>query len=211
MGKGTLYIYIDESGDLTPLSHGSKFFIFTLVWTRNPEPLARKMTHLRFSLLKEGYDIEGFHASSDPKPRRKAFFEALQNAHEMSIGYTIVEKKSLNPKIIQKTSRFYTDFLGEACKYLFFYHVDEQPSKVCFFTDKLPQKRLRKPLQKAIKKAISNMSFRYFIYHHHRLSNVWLQIVDYCSWACFRKYEHNDESSFAYIEHLIAFKKEHMT
>ena len=34
------------------------------------------------------------------------------------------------------------------------------------------------------------------IYHHHRASNAWIQIVDYCCWAVYRKWQHQDDRTY---------------
>jgi len=34
------------------------------------------------------------------------------------------------------------------------------------------------------------------VYHHHKASNGWIQVVDYCSWAVFRKWEKGDSRTY---------------
>ena len=50
----TLHVPVDESGNFTFASRGSRFYVFGAAWTWDPEPLAPEIMRPSFSLLKQG-------------------------------------------------------------------------------------------------------------------------------------------------------------
>jgi len=60
-------------------------------------------------------------------------------------------------------------------------------------------------LKKGIKKYIKNsgLNIRYDIFHHASSSSANLQIVDYISWAIFRKYERGEDGYYEKIKEYI--------
>ena len=66
-------------------------------------------------------------------------------------------------------------------------------------TDKLPMAKKRKGVEKAIKTFCRReppAKTDFWCYHHRRESNKWLQVVDYCSWAVYRKWEGGDDRTY---------------
>jgi len=69
-----------------------------------------------------------------------------------------------------------------------------------------------KALKEGIGDYIKNhkLKIRYDIFHHCSASSANLQIIDYISWAIFRKYERNDSSYYEIIEKYI-LEEDNMT
>ena len=67
-------------------------------------------------------------------------------------------------------------------------------------------------MKKGIKGYIKErkLAIRYDIFHHCSASSSNLQVVDYISWAIFRKYEHKDGSYYNNIQKYL-FDEELMT
>ncbi len=73
----TLHVHLDESGDLRFSPRASRFYVFAVTWTYDPQPLAEALNKLRFELLGQGHDIPGFHATNDREWHRKSVLTAL--------------------------------------------------------------------------------------------------------------------------------------
>ena len=63
----------------------------------------------------------------------------------------------------------------------------------------------REPLIKGVKKYLSQQISKtpYQILMHSSMSHMYLQIVDYCSWAVYRKWESADQRSYEKVKDLI--------
>lgn len=69
----TLHIHLDEAGNLEFSPKGSRYFVFAASWTYEPEALAAALTQLRFSLLRDGHDLDSFHATEDKQSHRNVW------------------------------------------------------------------------------------------------------------------------------------------
>ncbi|MCK4821137.1 hypothetical protein KA005_35560, partial [bacterium] len=61
----SVFLFFDESGDLNFSPIGSKYYFFGVLTTQFPSQLENALNELRYSLYKDGLDIEYFHASED--------------------------------------------------------------------------------------------------------------------------------------------------
>ena len=78
--------------------------------------------------------------------------------------------------------------------------------KVFIFMDReSAHSRERESLIKGMKKYLSQHLPRtpYQILMHASMSHLYLQVVDYCSWAIYRKWEMSDRRSYDKIQMLI--------
>lgn len=167
--------------------------VFAAAWTYNSAPLANDLTSLRFSLLKKGHNIEAFHTVEDKLDHKSAVIEILLRHESWNFVAIVVEKAKLLP-MLREPHRFYPRFASHVIRFIL-RRIQPSTSRILVFTDSLPMKTPRVSVEKAIKRACRaelprKMPFESF--HHHRTSNAWIQVADYCSWSVFRKWEHND-------------------
>ncbi len=214
-----LYIFIDESGNRDFTKNGSKYFMFNFLIKKRPFNLHDVISNYRYTLLernlessksgKDRLDIEYFHASRDNKYIKDKMFDFISTFDTSSIKvYSyILEKPKVDPDKRKEIDKFYIDNLTYAIKKLLtILNIDEN---FIIITDKLPIKKKEKLQAKAIKSAIAKyiedmqLNIRYDIFHHCSASSVNLQIIDYISWAIFRKFEHKQGEFFEKIEKYI--------
>ena len=198
-----IHIHVDESGDFNFSPTGSRYYIFTSVWTYDPEPLADALTKLRFSLIKAGHfqtgqDLSSFHASDDPGPRRALVIPALQQHGGWNFASIVVDKRKVNPALYDPFT-FYPKFLSMVLRFIFKGRLLRGTTQVLIYTDTLPfTKSKALAVEVAIKaecKAdLGGVPFRSC--HHRRESNAWLQVADYCCWGMCRKWEHGDPTAY---------------
>ena len=210
----TVYIFVDEAGDMDFSSKGSKYYMFTFLVKTRPFNLHEYISNYRYTLLERNLDpinekrldIEAFHAHNDNKYIKNEIFNIISTFDENSVkGYSyILEKPKVHPSKRKESDKFYIDNLNLAIHQL----LDklEIDKNFIIITDKLPiHKNKRKQvgaLKKGIKEYIkvNDLNIRYDIFHHSSASSVNLQIVDYISWAIFRKYEHHQDIYYKKIE-----------
>ena len=211
-----VYIFVDESGNRDFTSKGSKYFMFNFLIKKRPFNLHNVISNYRYFLLEKNLDplkgndrrldIEYFHASKDNKHIRDEIFNLISTFDENSVkAYSyILEKPKVAPNKRKQIDDFYICNLTYAIKKLL--DVINIDRNFIIITDTLPLKKDKKNQAKALKSGISEyldnnkLNLRYDIFHHCSASSVNLQIIDYISWAIFRKYEHNQDEFYKKIE-----------
>jgi hypothetical protein len=200
----TLHIHIDESGNLTFSRRGSRYYIFAATWTFDPEPLAQEITRLRFSLLRDGVNIESSHATLDRQRTRDLFVRTISSSKDWKFAATVVDKRKVHPSI-RNEARFYPQFLNYLLRFILRGSVGRRATALMIYTDTLPVRAQREAVEKSIKLScsleITGKPFR--IYHHREEGNNWIQVADYCSWSVFRKWEGGDQRTYdQLVSHL---------
>lgn len=190
----TLHVHLDESGDWTFNPKGSKYFVLTVAWTYDPQPLASALTSLRFGLVAQGDNIESFHASPDRQSVRNAVVLTLLAHPDWQFAAVVLEKCKINPSLYPP-ERFYPQFAGTLLKFLFRGGAFRaNTTRVLVYADTIPMdtNRKREGVLKAIKTTCASELPKHITHHvfsHCRESNKWLQVVDYCCWAVAKKWE----------------------
>lgn len=121
----------------------------------------------------------------------------------------IIEKRKVNPSL-QTETIFYPTVLGKLLKSIFHEIEISNYDEIIVLTDTIPLKRKRDAIQKEVKKVLKLVlpdNSKYRVMHHSSKSNICLQIVDYCSWAMFRKWERKYVRSYDLIKKGIKIEK----
>jgi len=158
-------------------------------------------------LIDGGFEIEYFHAAEDQQAVRNQVFDIVSKFDHVRIDSVIAEKNKsplslhtagqIYPFMIEKLFNSLLGVIGAGMT---------KSDKVFIFMDREsanPQDKV--PLIKGAKKYLSQHLSRtpYQILMHSSLSHLYLQIVDYCSWAIYRKWEMSDLRSYGKIQQLI--------
>jgi hypothetical protein len=212
-----IYIFVDEAGDMDFSAKGSKYYMFNFLIKSRPFNLHEYISNYRYSVLERNLntldgrrlDIEAFHACEDNKYIKEEMFNIIATFDKnsvMSYSY-ILEKPKVLPTKRKEKDKFYIDNLNLAIQQL----LDKLKIDKNFviITDRLPVQKNKRQQVGALKKGIkrylkkNNLEIRYDIFHHCSASSVNLQIVDYISWAIFRKYERGEDSYYLKIEEYL--------
>jgi hypothetical protein len=87
--RDSIYLFIDESGDLLPYELGSSSLVLAAFATTSPSLISSKIHELRYQLLSSGVGISNFHAADDSRLIRSEFLRNLVDLPAcmgMSIG-----------------------------------------------------------------------------------------------------------------------------
>lgn len=215
--SNVVYIFVDEAGDMDFSKNGTKYYMFSFLVKKRPFKLHDYISNYRYSLLEKNLDpfnnkkldIEAFHASYDNKYVRNELFKIISTFEQSAIKiYSyILEKPKVEPLKREDKDKFYIENLKFAIKRL----LDKLQIDTNFIiiTDRLPVKQNKKKQVKALKEGIkeyiltNKLDIRYDIFHHCSASSVNLQVIDYFSWALFRKYERNETFYYDKIKKYI--------
>ena len=202
-----LYIFLDEGGNLDFSSNGTKYFTLTSLSKERPFEAYKSLNELKYNLIEQGVEIEYFRASEDRQVVRDSVFSIIHShLAPTRIDSLIVEKRK-TVHTLQNEERFYPEMLGYLLQYVVNGYDLSKFEKVIIFTDNIPIQRKRRAVEKAIKLTMAHklpQGVLYYIFHHASKSNYDLQIVDYCNWAIYRKWEKQDKRSYQIIENVIA-------
>jgi len=213
----TVYIFVDEAGDMDFSPKGSKYYMFNFLIKRRPFNLHEYISNYRYSLLERNLDplngqrldIEAFHACEDNKYIKDEIFNIISTFDKNSVqSYSyILEKPKVDPTKTKEKDKFYIDNLNLAIHQLLDkLNIDKN---FIIITDRLPVLQNKRKQVAALKKGIKeyikehSLNIRYDIFHHCSASSVNLQIVDYICWAIFRKYERNQDIYYKKIEKYL--------
>ena len=200
------YVFLDEGGNLDFSPSGTKYFTLTTITTSRPFALYEPLSNLRYDLIELGLDIEYFHATEDKQAvRDKVFAGIRERLTDLRVDSLIVEKSKTGPAL-QALDQFYPRMLGYLLKYLFESGALKNHDEVVVMTDSLPMTNKRRAIEKAVKTVLAGMlpaDTPYRLLHHASRANLYLQVVDYCNWAIYRKWESGDRRSYDLISTAI--------
>ncbi len=213
----TVYIFVDEAGDMDFSAKGSRHYMFNFLVKKRPFNLHEYISSYRYSLLERNLDplngtrldIEAFHAHKDNKYIKEELFNIIStfNKESVKVYSYILEKPKVEPTKRKEKDRFYIDNLNYSIQRL----LDKLEINTNFIiiTDRLPVHKNKSKQIGALKKGIKEyiktnaLKIRYDIFHHASASSANLQIVDYISWAIYRKYERGEDNYYKRIENYI--------
>lgn len=196
----TLHIHFDEAGDWNFNPKGSRYYILTAAWTYEPRALADALTRLRFSLLRDGVNLEAFHASPDKQTTRNAVVAALASVEGWSFHSVVIEKRKVNPTL-REPAKFYPKFAGILLRFILRGRAQKGSTRALIYTDTLPinTNAKREGVLKAIHTTCAEEmgdGCTHYVFSHCHQSNKWIQIADYCCWAVQKKWNGNDVRTY---------------
>jgi len=201
-----LYVFIDVSGNYDFSSTGTRYLVMTGLTCTDICCGIIELHTIKHRLLEGGFAVEYFHAAEDAQAVRNQVFDIVSKFNHVRIDSVIAEKSKI-PASLQSAGQIYPFMVEKLYINLLGGGVEIRKSdKVFIFMDReSAHSRERESLIKGIKKYLSQHLPRtpYQILMHASMSHLYLQVVDYCSWAIFRKWEMSDRRSYDKIQQLV--------
>ncbi|MCL5986915.1 MAG: DUF3800 domain-containing protein [Actinobacteria bacterium] len=202
-----LFLFLDESGNYDFSVRGTKYLVFACLTTVDPNFSIMELYEKKHDFIKKGLPIEYFHASEDKQKVRDEIFGIIQKCNNFIIDSIVVEKRKVNP-FIRSMDKIYPMIYEYLVKYICQRYKKSDIKNIIIFTDRFPIKRNREIIEKVLKTnlkiCIPKEVQSYCILHHDAKSHYYLQIVDYCCWAVYRKWNNNDFRSYNLISDKIS-------
>jgi len=202
-----LYVFVDESGNDDFSESGTNHWVITSLITTDITQAVIELYELKHEMIDHEIDIEYFHATEDRQQVRDEVFPIIAHLHEARIDSVIVEKRKTAPTI-RPIEKFYPMMIKNLLQYPFHpLGIDVgKYEKVLIFLDRAAASRKkRETLKKAIKTYLKPYcpGVPYTICMHASMSHPFLQIVDYCSWAIYVKWERGEYRPYQAIQDLV--------
>ena len=184
------YMYIDESGDLG--EKGSKYLILSALLVDNPQLLDRIIKNMRrHKFKKELRKAEEIKANKSSDEIRKYMLTKLNEVTNAKVFYVILEKRKLYSSYLKNDKhKLYNYVSGKLGEQIVLKEIDVE-----IRIDKSKGKQLlQDDFNSYFSKILKERSGIRKIEIYHSYSQSWsgLQFADLISWACFQKFEHND-------------------
>ena len=203
-----LYIFLDEGGNFDFSAGGTEFLTLTALSKIPPFKEIPELSQLKYSLWKEGHNLEYFHASEDKQCIRDSVFEILcKNLGTYRLDVLVIEKRKTNPTLQKDLGRFYRTMFNILMDYIDRGYAGAF-DQIVITTDSLPtgsKKNAQKA--KALKMELAawakSKQKPYKIYHFPSATDCNLQIVDYMNWAVYVKWERHEYRSYKLIHSCI--------
>ena len=98
-GGRTLFVFMDESGDLQFGPRAKQHFILSAVCTGNPAVLAAKMQELKYEQMAKGSTDLEFHATQNSKGTRQRVVDTLCGMPGLRVHSMWVDKAYAQPHL----------------------------------------------------------------------------------------------------------------
>lgn len=193
----TLFIFIDESGNFDFSPRGTKYFILSAVSTLNPLG-KEKLEEIKYDLMKNGTNLEYFHATEDKQVVRNKVYSFIENLKDIEIDSVIAQKNKTNPSLYvstkkkkpKKGEKLYTLALQTLLQYIFRrYNNSAKVDQVVIVLSSIFDVNKRELIKKIIKIYLKQIfSNHFYLYFHQNRSDKNTQIADYCCWAIYKKW-----------------------
>ena len=188
------YAYIDESGDLGTKEGSSKFLILTALIVHDPLDLSRIIKNMRRNKFK--------------KELRKATEIKANKSSDNVIRYMLNKLNSIRyakiHHIVLDKSRLYSEYLKSDKHKLYNFIAGKLASSLimedCKVQIKIDKSKgnlfLQEDFNDYFEKKLKEKSKNVECKIEHSYSHSWsgLQFADILAWACFQKFEYNNES-----------------
>ena len=202
-----LYVFIDVSGNYDYSPTGTMNLVITSTLCTDINPGVLELYAVKHEAIDQGIDIEYFHAAEDRQPVRDRVFNVISGLTHLRIDSIIVEKSKVDTNL-RPLNRFYPTMV----EYLLQYPFDPRGidvtrfDKVLIFMDRESARAKEKEaITKAVKISLARhlRGVPYTLSMHSSASHPYLQIVDYCSWALYVKWERGEIRPFNQIKNLV--------
>ena len=202
-----IHTFADEFGNFDfSLSDGaSRYFGLATVTFFDDQQARADLQQLRFDLAWEGIAHPGpFRASEEQQRIRDRVFKVLA-PHRFRVDATILEKRKTHPRLRPSEERFYQNAWDFHMKYVA-PRIAGINDELLVIAASIGTRRKRGSVQAGVRDVMSQVSQSFTTRTAQWPANAdtGLQIADYCCWAIQRKWESNDERSYALVRDKIA-------
>jgi hypothetical protein len=208
----SLFIFIDESGDLQKGNTGSNYFVITGVTTFSPELSAEKVQSLRYALISQGWKLPHFHASDNLRIIRREFGMLINSLN--SIGaFTVIFDKAKQAKNDYKPSDIFSMCMIQIFD-LIINKYKNQFRRLIIVADQTLTKSERGRVFGVVREYLKSRDISFFFFFERALSEPNMQISDYLSWSIFQVCEKGKESGLDVMKienrlEVVYFKNDH--
>ncbi|MEY4418057.1 MAG: hypothetical protein RIQ88_495 [Actinomycetota bacterium] len=195
MPNKTLFIYLDESGNLDFASSGTKHLVMSAVSTQDPATILKLIGNLKYELLAAGINVPNFHASEDVQIVRNRFFAILGDLPVYS-GQTFWLSKDDDRLSEPFESSAYGSFGLAIANWAQIQKVESGSERVVLVFDRVLRVREQSAFLSRLKGIFSQREGFYYVFFHNVHKDFNGQVADYIAWAQYVKLERGEQRPF---------------
>jgi hypothetical protein len=202
------FIFLDESGDLgfNPIKKNSEYFVITILATSNKKPIEKIAKKVHASLRKKVKKLGGgvLHAYKEKGSTKRRVLTQL-NDKDCSIMTIYLNKSKVYTRLQEEKHVLYnyvTNILLDRimCKKL----IPKTENVTLVASKRETNKFLNENFKDYLKGQVSNkFKIKIEVEIKTPSEEKALQVVDFASWAIFRKYEKADNTYYDLIKKII--------
>lgn len=189
--RRTLYVFMDESGDLQFGRKASQHFILSAVYTDSPQSSAAAMQELKYSLLASGSTDLEFHATYNSRGTRKRVIDTIVDIEAIRI-HTLWIDKAFTAPALQNEIALLGQFGKSMGRWISSTHTLADYDQVVLIFDSVLTGKKQDAFLKLLKPELATLPIPYRVLFHPVKQDLNGQIADYFSWSWFRNIEHKD-------------------
>lgn len=193
--KETLYVFLDESGDMDFNPKASTHFIVSGVMTVDPYTSAAHMQKLKYELMAAGSDDLEFHATVNTYGTRKRVAEQISQLRNFTVHTMYIDKRYAHPSKQSKVEIF--SLFGKAMGRWIAAAVADDHDQVVMMFDSVLTKKEQGAFKAAVKPILKQLPVPFRLQFHPVKSDLNGQIADYFSWSWYRNIESGDQGPMA--------------
>lgn len=187
----TLYVFLDESGDLQFTSKGKRYFILSAVYTETPEVSAAAMQALKYDLLAKGSNDLEFHATENSVGTRRRVAETIRGLSNIRVHTLWIDKTYTHPRFQDEVALL--SLFGKAMGRWIEKAVAVDHDQVVMVFDSVLTGKKQDAFKRTMKPALKSLGVPFRISFHPVKQDLNGQIADYFSWSAFRRLERGDD------------------
>ncbi|MEM5986571.1 DUF3800 domain-containing protein [Corynebacterium hesseae] len=190
--KRTLYVFLDESGDMQFGAKASTHFLITAFCTFAPASTAIRLQALKYELMAAGSKDLEFHATENSKGTRKRVIDRINELDRCRVHTIWVDKRMTHPTY-QSPPQLLGLFAGAMGKWINAAWGDSEVGQVILIFDSVLTGKERSAFEKRIKPLLKGLQLEFRVLFHPVKQDLNGQIADYFSWSWFQKMERGKE------------------
>lgn len=200
------YIFLDESGDLGFKKRSSRWFIFTIVVTKELKSLERAVNRVWRPLKKKHRVMSELHATKEKDITRKRLLSLVGRIADLQILSVALDKSKIHVDMQNQKHFLYNYTANLLLELLHSQEIIDGNEVIELFVDrKDTKKELRENFINYLMDSFGKKGKgRVSITLHASHQNKSLQAVDFVAWATFQRYERNDTKFYDLIKTKIA-------
>ena len=180
----TVYIFIDDSGDLAFSNRGTNYFVMAAVITTNPIQTGTALQLLKYKLMAIGADVEQFHATEDLQIIRDATIEQIGQTSGV-ISHVIYGDKRFVAPVHQNPASLFGIYGKAMIRYMAKKFENKGIAQVVIVFDTALTKKQQSAFKANVIPELKSLKVAFHIYTHQMKSDMNGQSADYLAWSKF--------------------------
>lgn len=194
----TLFVFMDESGDMQFTAKGKQHFVLSAVCTEHPGESAQAMQRLKYNLLAKGSEDLEFHATSNTKGTRHRVVDVVRSLNAIRVHSIWIDKRMTAPSMQDEVKLL--GLFGAAMGRWVHNTVASPYSKIILIFDSVLTGQKQKAVVKNLKQTLAPLEKEVRVCFHPVKQDLNGQIADYYSWALFRALESGDYDTMRQLQ-----------